>query len=393
MKMDTSSSTSKIFSALLSQQGLRSQAATTALSSGISLFQKKKYSQAVAAFKQATAYAPDTLDAYTYMAQAYLKQGKTKEAINAYKISLSIDRTQDSVHVELGNVYFSEKRYTEAEKEFKTAAKLNPSDNLAPYTLGQLYLQTERYSEAEVQFKKVIRMTPNDGNVYFALGETYNKMERYSEAVPQLEKAIDLKKDFALANFELGAAYIGLDQKDKAQEQLDILEGLDTILANELSADLTSPKIFSFNTGNSSFNSVLGAGTPLAFLSADLLYPNASKDFTMQFQFDSEMDAASVMKASNWSITKASGGTGGSYNNGITLYPENEAVVSPIPKSVSYDATKQQATVTFSIAQNPYGTAVIDPSHLVFKFSGTDINGKSMDPTADQYDGFAGGMF
>jgi hypothetical protein len=113
----------------------------------------------------------------------------------------------------------------------------------------------------------------------------------------------------------------------------------------------------------------------------------------MTFQFDSEMDAASVMKITNWSITKATGGEAGSYNNGITLYPEKEAVFSPLPKSVTYDATTDQATITFSISQNPYGTAVIDPKHLVFKFSGTDINGKKMDPTADQYDGFKGGMF
>jgi tetratricopeptide (TPR) repeat protein len=391
--MNSSSSTSKVFSALLSQNSLKSQMSTTMLSSGLTLYQNGKTDKAIAAFKLATAYAPDNVDAYNYLAKAYLKQGKTTEAINNYKISLSIDRSQSGIHTELGNVYYSEKRYSEAEAAFKTAARYDPTDNLAPYTLGQLYLQTERYSEAEAQFKKVIKMTPKDGNVYYALGATYNKMGRFDEAVTQLEKAVTLKKDFALGHFELGTAYLGLENTEKAREQVDILKDLDTSLSNELESALAAPKISFFNAGNSTFSPLLGAGTPLAFLSADLLFPNASKDFTMQFQFDSEMDAASVMKASNWSITKASGGEAGYYNNGITLYPQKEAVVSPIPKSVSYDATKQQATVTFSIAQNPYGTAVIDPSHLVFKFSGTDINGKKMDPSADQYDGFKGGLF
>ena len=391
--MSSVSSPDKMFSALLSLQTLRSQSSTTSLSSGLSLMQKGKYTEAIASFKQSTAFAPDNVDAYNFLAKAYLKQGKSNEAIKAYNISLSLDRSQSGIHIELGNVYFSEQRYAEAEKEFKTAAQLNPSDNLAPYTLGQLYLKTERYSEAEVQFKKVIRMSPKDGNVYFALGSTYNKMEKYDEAVPQLQKAIALKKDFALAHFELGTAYIGLEKTDLAREQLDILKGLDTSLANDLKADLAAPKIFAVNTGKSTFNPVLRAGTPLSFLDASLLYPNSSKDFTMQFQFDSKMDVASVMKVTNWSITKASGGEAGKYNNGITLYPEKEAVFSPIPKSVTYDATTYQATITFSLAQNPYGTAVIDPSHMVFKFSGTDINGKKMDPSADQYDGFAGGMF
>lgn len=382
-----------MFSALTSQIGLKMQMSTTMLSSGLSLYQKGKTDKAVAAFKQATAYAPDNVDAYNYLAKAYLKQGKTTESINAYKISLSLDRSQSDIHTELGNVYFSEKRYSEAEASFKTAARFNPSDNLAPYTLGQLYLQTERYAEAENQFKKVIRMTPKDGNVYYALGTTYNKMERFDDAVSQLEKAVNLKKDFALARFELGTAYLGLDRKEDAEGQLAILKDLDSSLYANLKQDLTYPKISLYDASKSTFNPNLGAGTPLAFLSADLLYPNASKDFTMTFQFNSDMDVSSVMNISNWSITKATGGEAGYYNNGVTLYPEKEAVISPLPKNVMYDATTSQATVTFSIAQDPYGTAVIDPKHLVFKFSGTDLDGKKMDSSADQYNGFKGGVF
>lgn len=382
-----------MFSALLSQEALRSQTATTLLSSGLRLYQNGNYSQAVAAFKTASAYAPDNVDTYNYMAKAYLKQGKTKEAVNAYKISLSIDRSQSDIQIELGNVYYAQKNYGEAEKAFKSAAQLDPTDNLAPYTLGQLYLQTERYTDAEAQFKKVIKMTPKDGNVYYALGETYNKMGRFDEAVTQLEQAIELKDDFSLAHFALGTAYIGLDQRDMAKEQLEVLKSLDNDLASELRSDLASPKILFYNPGKSSFRPFFGQGTPLAVLSADLAPPNSTKDFTMQFQFASEMDAASVMNVTNWSITKAAGGVAGTYNNGVTLYPKKEAVLSPIPKSVIYDATTYQATLTFTLAQNPYGTAVIDPSHLVFKFSGKDIDGKTMDPSADQYDGFKGGMF
>ncbi|TLN15660.1 tetratricopeptide repeat protein, partial [bacterium] len=290
-------------------------------------------------------------------------------------------------------VYYAEKRFAEAEKSFKLAARKDPADTLAPYTLGQLYLQTDRFAEAETQFKKVSKMTPKDGNVYFALGATYNKMGRYDEAVAQLEKAVSLKKNFALARFELGTAYQKLGNMDKANEQLEILKGLDSTLYTNLKQDLTLPKMTRYDASKSTFNPVLGDGTPLAFLSSDLLTPNSSKDFTMTFQFDSEMDASSVMKITNWSITKASGGEAGVYNNGVTLYPEKEAVISPIPKGVMYDASTYQATVTFSIAQNPYGTAVLDPKHLVFKFSGTDMDGKKMDPSADQYNGFKGVVF
>jgi len=378
-----------MFSALTDQMSLKSQLSQTLLSTGLSLYQDGNYTRAADTFRLATAYAPDNLDAYNYMAKAYLKLGNNNQAVNAYKISISLDRTQSDIHLELANVYLSDKRYSEAEKEFKAAAQYDPTDTVAPYTLGQLYLQTERYSEAETQFKKVMGMAPKDGNVYFALGQTYNKTGRYEEAVTQLEKAVTLKDEFTYAYFELGTAYLQLGERDKAQEQVDILYDLDETLADSLASDLKSPKILASNADKSTFNSLLGPGSPLIFLDPDFIEPYASKDMTMVLQFDSQMDVSSVMNVTNWSITKANGITEGYYNNGVTLHPENEINFSPIPKSVTYDATNFRATVTFSLSQNAEGTGVIDPSHIVFKFSGTDSDGKQMDPDADEYDGFA----
>ena len=107
----------------------------------------------------------------------------------------------------------------------------------------------------------------------------------------------------------------------------------------------------------------------------------------MVFQFNGEMDTTSVKNIANWKISKATGGKAGYYNHGYTLNPQKQADL-PLLKNVSYDPTKQQATVTFSIKQNATADAVIDPAHIVFKFSGKDIQGKSMDTTGDEFDGF-----
>jgi hypothetical protein len=64
-----------------------------------------------------------------------------------------------------------------------------------------------------------------------------------------------------------------------------------------------------------------------------------------------------------------------------------------MPDRVTFDSTKQEATVVFSIFQNDTGTGTIDTSHLTFKFQGKDANGKTMDSKADQYNGFAGVVF
>ena len=398
--MDSLSSTDKVFSALLSQQDIRSQSATTALSSGITLYQQKKYKEAVAAFRQSAAFNPDQTDAYNYLASAYLQLGNNTEAIKAYKISLSIDRTQDDIHMNLGNIYVQEKDYSNAEKEYKAASAVNPSSTVAPYTLGLMYMQNGRLDEAETLFKKVIRMTPQDGNPYYALGQLYNKKGDYDDAVKQLTQAIKLKKNFTNAYFELGKAYANLSETDQAQQQIDTLNKINTSdassLATQLAELIAKPKIVGYISSGSSFNPTLSpnnfaSGVILAALSPSLALPNSSKVFTMQFQFDSNMDASSVMNIANWNISKGTGGTAGLYDNG--LYRPTNTAVSPLPVSVTFDPTKNVANVNFRISQNSSGTATIDPSRLVFKFSGKDVTGKTMDPTADEYDGFVSTPF
>lgn len=100
------------------------------------------------------------------------------------------------------------------------------------------------------------------------------------------------------------------------------------------------------------------------------------------------MDIASVTNPLNWSVTKAKSTEGGYYNN---LMPENpkDAVIPTIPLAVVYNTHTQEATVQFRINQNATGDALIDPKHIVFKFSGKDAAGKDMDQTANEIDGYS----
>ena len=104
------------------------------------------------------------------------------------------------------------------------------------------------------------------------------------------------------------------------------------------------------------------------------------------------MDPASVINPRNWSINKAKGGVAGYYNNTVPTSAADITIPST-PLSVTYNAYTGAATVSFMVNQNATGTATIDPKHLVFKFTGKDANGRSMDTAADQIDGAAGQSF
>lgn len=389
MALDTSSGTN-ILTVIASQASLRDSAATTALSAGVTLMEKKKYAEAARAFKQAAAYDPTMSNAYTFMGDAYARLGKNKEAASAYELSLKVDKTQDAVYSSLANVYIDQKRTADAEKVLKKAIQVNRQNTPAYYTLGLLMSQRGDYKDAETQFRQVIKLEPKDGNGYYALGMALNGEGKNREAIAPLEQAIKLKKNFEVAYSELGKAYAKLGDTEKVQLQIDKLNKIGTSMAAVASADLTAsikkPGIFYYDSAKSTLQLDSGPIDLLAIDPINLVAPDSSKDVTVTFAFDSAMDPASIMKVTNWSISKATGGSAGIYSNGF-YNPQN--VPTPImPKRVTYDAENREATLVFSISQNATGDGKIDPSHLVFRFKGTDARGMTMSPTADEYDGF-----
>jgi len=372
----------------------RSQVAQYALNKAATLWSADKTDDAIKEFKKVLAFDPQNTDAYASLGKIYQGKGNTTEAIKYFKIGVQLDRTSVTAHNDLGNAYLQAKQYTDAEKEFKISAKMDPINPLADYTLGILYTQTDRFAEAETQFNKVAKVSPRDGNVPYSLGVLYNKMDRPEDAVKMLEKALRLKTDFAAANYELGAAYVAMGETDKAEAQLSILDTKQSSLANDLSYILNKPKmIYMDASNNKGFNQLFGARTPLWMLDPTLLNtPDVSKKVSVAIAFNNEMDITSIMNPANWEISRAKSTEGGYYNSSMPA-PGTEVSIPKRPYSITYNPETRQASVTFTVRQNATGDATIDPSHLVFSFTGKDAEGRQMDSAGDQIDGYAAKAF
>ena len=367
----------------------KAQLAQYAIQAAAKYMQNSNYDGAIKEFKKALAFDSTNETAQTYLGKIYLSQNKNDEAIKVYKTYAQQQPLSVNAQVNLGNAYLQNKQYVDSEAAFKRAARLDPINPVADYTLGQQYLTQGRFAEAETQFKKVATVAPRDGNVYYGLGMLYNQTGKTELAIKNLKQALTLKKDFPAANFELGIAYDAAGESDKAAEQVKILKTKDTTLASDLSKILNKPKIVSMDTGKSGgFVELMGPGTPLWALDPSLLAPDSSKVFSVDISFNNEMDIASVINPSNWSISRAKSTEGGYYNSYIPT-TSKEVKIPPIPVSVTYNAIDQKATIKFRVSQNADANATIDPSHLVFKFSGKDAAGRTMDIKADEIDGYS----
>lgn len=368
----------------------RTQIAQYSIIRAASYLKDGKKDEALKEFKKALAFDPQNLTAQTYIGKINLAKGNNQEAIKAFQTILKNKPNSVDTKINLANAFIQDKQYANAEKELKAASRLDPQNPLPDYTLGQMYTSTGRLSEAETEFLKVKKISPNDGNVYYALGMVYNKQGRYGEAAATLEKSLTLKKKFAPAYYELGVAYNGLGRADDAQKQLSILKTLDSTQASNLQFVLNKPSMVYMSTKNSGgFLGALGPGTPLWMLDPALLTPpNSGKTFSVTIGFSTPMNAASITNTQNWTISRANSPKGGYYNNTMPL-SSKDAVLPLNPQAVFYNSLTGEATIQFRINQNAAGNAVIDPSHVVFKFSGKDAAGRSMAVTADEIDGYS----
>jgi hypothetical protein len=179
---------------------------------------------------------------------------------------------------------------------------------------------------------------------------------------------------------------------ERAREMVAFLEIEAPKLADTLSGYMykVDPPKFEFAYATSTFSYYMPSRTPVSALDDYLQNADASKTFTMKFQFDKAMDRQSVQNIFNWKIGRAAAsGPGQAYNFGLPL-PDTEIEISLYPEHVYYDAEEGTATVYFTIRQNSTADGTIDPSHIDFAFTGKDVFGNSMDENFDQFMGFSG---
>jgi tetratricopeptide (TPR) repeat protein len=384
----------EIFSATLQQPAQLESLGNTALTRGIDLFMRKDFKGAVKEFQRAIGLAPQSsysIDAAHYMADAYLALDDPKNAVKAYQTAIRLNPNRDDSHLKLGNLFFSEERFSEAATEYEKAVNLWPNAENR-FALGQAYMNMGRYSDAENQFNKVLRMEPRKPDGHYGLGLNAGRQGRYEEAIGHFESAIRLDKDFYAAYAEMGYAHADLGQIDEAVEIVSDLKERAPEIAETLSNyiyEVDPPKILFSYTTSSSFQYYMPAKTPVSSLDAYLQTANASKTFTMKFQFDKQMERSEVEAVTNWQIGRSSGyGPGQVYNYGLPV-PETEVKPLPIPVNVYYDAEEITATVYFKIQQNATADGTIDPSHIEFRFNGKDAFGLKMNPDFDQFTGFS----
>jgi tetratricopeptide (TPR) repeat protein len=219
-------------------------------------------------------------ECYNAMALVKFGQGKNDEAINAYKQAIAIAPEQIFVWNNLGNLCMKIMRHDEAMLAFQKALQHNPKDPIAWNGLGTVYFRIGYIDDSIAAFRKAIEFAPGLANSWTGLGEAYASVGRDIDAIAAYQKAIELNKHLTAPWLRLAEIYSRQGRNRdaiKTYQRAILVEPRNHEIWNELG--LTLLKVGSFEEAEKAFSkaSELDRSFGWAYSNLALAYANQSK--------------------------------------------------------------------------------------------------------------------
>lgn len=153
--------------------------------------------------------APTRAASWHELGLVYQQQGKTTEAIEAFRKAVQMEPQRFEAWNNLGILRM-------AESDFREAIRIHPAyadahANLAQYLAGQ-----GRGVEARVEFLAAIELQPNDAQVRFNHAMLEGRLGDYAAARRELERAVEIDAKFVEARETLGDVLMGMNEAQAA---------------------------------------------------------------------------------------------------------------------------------------------------------------------------------
>jgi tetratricopeptide (TPR) repeat protein len=110
----------------------------------------------------------------------------------------------------------------DAIKAYREAISEYPRYLDAINNLAVEYMKLSRYDEAAAELKKAVEMVPNAPLPHLNLGMVYNEKQDFKLAIEELTRAIELDFENPLSHFQMGIAAFQLNQINQAQMEFEL---------------------------------------------------------------------------------------------------------------------------------------------------------------------------
>ena len=188
---------------------------------------------------------PDFNDAFSKLAAVYHKEGKLHELIEVYEAAQVAEENKHIHFSFLAQAYLLDGKKEKAINYINQSISLCPNKNdmkdkryLSYFIIkGNIYLNSADADNAINCYKEVLKINDKIEQAYVNIGCAYiNNKKRPKEGIPYLEKALKLNPKVASIHANLGNAYYMLGDKEKALSYLNEAQRLDPSISSALSS-------------------------------------------------------------------------------------------------------------------------------------------------------------
>jgi tetratricopeptide (TPR) repeat protein len=166
-------------------------------------------------FKTAVKLQPDSEEAVTTLAYLYNELGDTTRAAQVLSSVPNVARSA-KLYSALGYTYEQQKQYKEAIEAYRHAIELDRDNLDAIRGLAQNLLNDGQADAALEQYKVIADANPEDAQTYIRIAEIYRKQGKFDLALENLKKAESMVQDSVEVPYNIAAIYQAQGRYDEA---------------------------------------------------------------------------------------------------------------------------------------------------------------------------------
>ena len=184
-------------------------------------FAQGKLDKALAEFRLALDFRPNSPYAHNDIGFVLTKMGRLDEAVDHFNAAIQILPILPTAHYNLGNALMKKGQTSDATREFERELALQPDYAPARCDLGTALLTQGQLNQAIAQYQKAIELRPDYAEAYYNLGNCYLQQGNPEGAIKQYEQALQLSPRLVQARNNLATILSQKGDIDRAISELE----------------------------------------------------------------------------------------------------------------------------------------------------------------------------
>ena len=178
--------------------------------------QNRVWHDAVALWRRAVYYSPNSWSTHYNLGLAYLEQKQFQAALNELLEAKRLNPREPTVLNNLALAHAGAGDSLGAIPIVREALKIDPEMIEAHNNLGAFLFERGQFNDARMEFLEVLKRDPQSVSARFNLARTLAALNEHASAIREFKDVLVQRPDDAEAHYGLGLSYEGAGRKDDA---------------------------------------------------------------------------------------------------------------------------------------------------------------------------------